>query len=144
MSNNAISQIAATMGRKGGQATSAAKKSAARANAKLPRTKKDRPELVAVGGPLHPAERAYWRMYGKGVELPAEEKKAAAAVALRALEEMAAAVRCYGASAGLALLCGRICARMEHSPQQAGAFAARVGRARTSNAVSHIKEVSKG
>ena len=72
------------------------------------------------------------------------EQAEIAAVALRALETMAQAVRCYGASAGLALLCGRICARMENSPAQAAEFAAQVARARTEGCVAFLNEVARG
>jgi hypothetical protein len=39
------------------------------------------------------------------------------------LERLARSVRCYGADAGLALLLGRLCVMMEHSPGQAALFA---------------------
>jgi len=101
-----------------------------------------------MGGKMHVAEAAYRRMYGAAAGEVGDgatgEQAEIAAVALSALEHMAQAVRCYGASAGLALLCGRICARMENSPEQAGEFAAQVSRARTEGGVAFLNEVSRG
>jgi len=104
--------------------------------------------IEQMGGQMHVAEAAYRRMYGaaegKAGDGATGEQAEIAAVALRALETMAQAVRCYGASAGLALLCGRICARMENSPAQAAEFAAQVARARTEGCVAFLNEVARG
>ena len=102
-----------------------------------------------MGGGLHVAEQAYARMYGEaelsqGLETDSAEAHRIGAIALSALEHMAQQVRCYGTSAGLALLCGRICARMENSPKQAGEFAVQVGQARTDGSIALLNEVARG
>ena len=100
-----------------------------------------------IGGQMHVAEAAYRTMYGAAEGAAGDgatgEQAEIAGVALRALETMAQTVRMYGASAGLALLCGRICARMENSPTQGAEFAAQVARARTEGCVAFL-EASRG
>ena len=56
---------------------------------------------------------------------------------------MAQQVRAYGASAGLALLCGRICARMECGPAAAAHFAAEVARSRAQCCLDYLYDVSE-
>jgi len=104
--------------------------------------------IEQMGGKMHVAEAAYRRMYGaaegKAGDGATGGQAEIAAIALSALEHMAQAVRCYGASAGLALLCGRICARMENSPTQAGEFAVAVAKARTEGCIDFLNEVARG
>jgi len=100
-----------------------------------------------IGGPLHPAEAQYRQTHGAAPEdqlgdRPTGEAAEVAAIALKALVEMAQHVRAYGASAGLALLCGRICARMEFGPAAAAQFAAEVARSRTQCCLDHLYDVS--
>jgi hypothetical protein len=103
--------------------------------------------IEQMGGQMHVAEAEYRRMHGaaegKSGDGATGEQAQIAAVALRALETMAQSVRCYGASAGLAILCGRICARMENSPTQAAEFAAQVANARTNGCINVLTEMAR-
>jgi hypothetical protein len=105
--------------------------------------------LEQMGGPLHAAEAAYRGMYGAADLGSAgagatREQAEIASIALKALNTMALAIRTYGAEAGLALLCGRICARMENSPAQAAEFAAAVAKARSEGCMDFLREVARG
>jgi len=104
--------------------------------------------IEQMGGKMHVAEAAYRRMYGAAAGPAGDgatgEQAEIAAIALSALERMAQAVRSFGASAGLALLCGRICARMDNSPTQAGEFAVAVAKARTECCIDSMNEVARG
>ena len=99
-------------------------------------------KIKSIGGEMHVAELEYWRMYGNG-ELPTDNAAAITAISLAAIERAAETVRCYGEQGGLALLCGRILARMENSPKQAGEFAVQVAQTRTDGCTSHIEAVAQ-
>ena len=59
------------------------------------------------------------------------------------LERLAASVRCYGADAGLALLLGRLCVMMEHSPGQAALFAEQVAQCRADSCNGFLRAAAR-
>lgn len=105
--------------------------------------------LDRIGGRLHVAEAAYARLFGVARQGPAGDGATGEAaiichIAEQALRVMAEAFRIYGASAGLPLLCGLICARMMHAPGAAATLAARTADAVRETCEAIIEDTTGG